>query len=96
MNTTRVDLSFTRYDNDEGPYEERFELNFNLKDETLGVVFDKLEVFLNALGFVIEGKELRLVDREEDTKDTISGTFLTEDYWDSQSQFRVLHGNKKD
>ena len=57
--TTRVGLQFTRDDED-------FTLNFDLKEESLGEIFDKLEIMLTALGFVLDGKMLNLVDKEDE------------------------------
>jgi hypothetical protein len=57
--TTLVQLSFYR-DN------ENFQLSFDLKEESLGEIFDKLEIMLAALGFVLDGKILSLVDRDSD------------------------------
>jgi hypothetical protein len=71
--TTLVQLSFHR-DN------ENFQLNFDLKEEFLGEVFDKLEIMLAALGFVLDGKMLNLVDKDDDSVDNSSGLgFLAED-----------------
>jgi hypothetical protein len=71
--STRIGLQFTR-DN------EDFTLNFDLKDESLGEIFDKLEIMLVALGFVLDGKMLNLVDKDDDSVDNSSGLgFLAED-----------------
>jgi hypothetical protein len=71
--TTLVQLSFHR-DN------ENFQLNFDLKEEFLGEIFDKLEIMLAALGFVLDGKMLNLVDKEDETCESNSGLgFLAED-----------------
>ena len=60
--TTRVQLSFDRDD-------ENFILGFDLKEESLGEIFDKLEIMLTALGFVLDGKMLNLVDKETASED---------------------------
>ena len=71
--STRIGLQFTR-DN------EDFTLNFDLKDESLGEIFDKLEIMLVALGFVLDGKMLNLVDKDDDSVDNSSGLgFLAEE-----------------
>jgi hypothetical protein len=71
--TTLVQLSFHR-DN------ENFQLNFDLKEEFLGEIFDKLEIMLAALGFVLDGKMLNLIDKDDDSVDNSSGLeFLAED-----------------
>jgi len=73
MMSTRIGLQFTR-DN------EDFTLNFDLKDESLGEIFDKLEIMLVALGFVLDGKMLNLVDKDDDSVDNSSGLgFLAEE-----------------
>ena len=68
--TTRVQLSFDRDD-------ENFILGFDLKEESLGEIFDKLEIMLTALGFVLDGKMLNLVDKE--TASDVKLDFLSED-----------------
>lgn len=71
--STRVQLSFDRPD-------ENFTLGFDLKEESLGEIFDKLEIMLVALGFVLEGKMLSLVDMDDVSVDNSSGPkFLAED-----------------
>jgi hypothetical protein len=73
MMSTRVQLSFDRPD-------ENFTLGFDLKEESLGEIFDKLEIMLVALGFVLEGKMLSLVDMDDVSVDNSSGPgFLAED-----------------
>jgi hypothetical protein len=72
--TTRFSLRFTRDD-------ENFILGFDLKDESLGEIFDKLEIMLAALGFVLDGKTLNLVDKEDVSVDNSSDLeFLAEDH----------------
>ena len=71
--TTRVQLLFDRPD-------ENFILGFDLKEESLGEIFDKLEIMLTALGFVLDGKMLNLVDKEDEACESNSGLgFLAED-----------------
>ena len=71
--STRVQLSFDRPD-------ENFTPGFDLKEEFLGEIFDKLEIMLAALGFVLDGKMLNLVDKDDDSVDNSSGPgFLAED-----------------
>ena len=71
--TTRVQLSYERPG-------ENFIMEFDLKEESLGEIFDKLEIMLVALGFVLEGKMLSLVDKEDSSADNASGLgFLAED-----------------
>jgi hypothetical protein len=73
MMSTLVQLSFYRND-------ENFQLSFDLKEESLGEIFDKLEIMLAALGFVLDGKMLNLVDKEDVSVDNSSGLgFLAED-----------------
>ncbi len=69
--TTRIKLSFNRDD-------ENFMLGFDLKEESLGEIFDKLEIMLTALGFVLDGKILNLIDKE--TASDAKLDFLSEDY----------------
>jgi hypothetical protein len=69
--TTLVQLSFYR-DN------ENFQLSFDLKEESLGEIFDKLEIMLAALGFVLDGKMLNLIDKE--TASNTKPDFLSEDF----------------
>jgi hypothetical protein len=73
MMSTRVQLSYERPG-------ENFTLGFDLKEESLGEIFDKLEIMLVALGFVLDGKMLNLVDKEDASVDNSSGLgFLAED-----------------
>lgn len=68
MPHTRVQLGFSVYDpnaNKLGSLED-FNLSFTMQEETLGTIFDKFEVMLKAMGFVLDGMELRLVDRDKD------------------------------
>jgi hypothetical protein len=69
--TARIQLSYERPG-------ENFILEFDLKDESLGEIFDKLEIMLTALGFVLDGKMLNLVDKE--TASDAKLDFLSEDY----------------
>lgn len=71
MPHTRVQLGFSVYDsnaNKLGSLED-FNLSFTMQEETLGTIFDKFEVMLKAMGFVLDGMELRLVDRDDDKRD---------------------------
>jgi len=71
--STRVQLSYERPG-------ENFIMEFDLKEESLGEIFDKLEIMLTALGFVLDGKMLNLVDKEDVSVDNSSGLgFLAED-----------------
>ena len=92
--TTRVQLSFDRDD-------ENFTLGFNLKDESLGEVFDKLEIMLTALGFVLDGKMLNLVDKEDNPTDNASTVeFLADAYsynnFDNMSTTFTVHPGGKE
>jgi len=71
--STRVQLSYERPG-------ENFIMEFDLKEESLGEIFDKLEIMLAALGFVLDGKMLNLVDKGDASVDNSSGLgFLAED-----------------
>lgn len=63
----RITLNFER-GNDERTQEE-FSHTF-VSDESLGPVLEKLEMFLQQMGFVIDGKELHLA-RKESSSDYI-------------------------
>ena len=72
--STRVQLSYERPG-------ENFIMEFDLKEESLGEIFDKLEIMLTALGFVLDGKMLNLVDKDSDNPSEIpewESKFLTE------------------
>ena len=71
--TTRVQLSYERPG-------ENFIMEFDLKEESLGEIFDKLEIMLAALGFVLDGKTLSLVDKKTETASDVKLDFLSEDY----------------
>lgn len=78
MSHTRVELGFSVYDSKKEEYGEDFKLSFNLHEESLGTIFEKMEVMLIAMGFVLDGKELRLEDKED--IDYQAGTLLVEDF----------------
>ena len=78
MSHTRVELGFSVYDSKKEMYGEDFKLSFSLQEESLGTIFEKFEVMLVAMGFVLDGKELRLEDKEE--TDYQAGTLLVEDF----------------
>jgi len=65
MNDTQVRFSFKRGDIDD---HESFKHNFNISEDNfpLSTLMEKFELLLNALGFVIDGKQLQLVDRPLD------------------------------
>jgi hypothetical protein len=54
-------------------------LGFDLKEESLGEIFDKLEIMLAALGFVLDGKMLNLVDKEDSSADNANTVELLAD-----------------
>lgn len=92
--TTRIELSFDRDD-------ENFTLGFNLNDESLGEVFDKLEIMLVALGFVLDGKMLNLVDKENSSINNASALeFLADSYnynnFDNMSTTFTVHPGGKE
>lgn len=91
MSTTRVQLSFSTYDTNSTMLSssEDFNLSFTVQDESLGTIFEKFEVMLIAMGFVLDGKELRLEDKEE--TDYQAGTLLVEDFGHS---FTTIPGGK--
>lgn len=76
MKQTQIELGFSIYDSHNGAQEETFNLSFKIDDESLGTIFDKFEIMLSALGFVLDGKELRLVNREDNPE--YEEEFLTE------------------
>ena len=90
MSTTRVQLSFSTYDTNSTKLSssEDFNLSFTVQDESLGTIFEKFEVMLTAMGFVLDGKELRLEDKEE--TDYQAGTLLVEDF----GSFTTIPGGK--
>lgn len=90
MSHTRVELCFSVYDSRKEEYGEDFKLSFNLHDESLGTIFEKFEVMLTAMGFVLDGKELRLEDKEE--TDYQAGTLLVEDF--GSTTFTTIPGGK--
>jgi hypothetical protein len=53
-------------------------LGFDLKEESLGEIFDKLEIMLTALGFVLDGKMLNLVDKDSPERSNWESKFLAE------------------
>ena len=61
MNDTQVRFSFKRGEVDDY---ESFKHNFNISEDNfpLSALLEKFELLLNALGFVIDGKQLQLVD----------------------------------
>ena len=88
MSYTQVELRFSVYDSKKEEVQEDFNLLFNLHDESLGTIFEKFEVMLTAMGFVLDGKELRLEDKEE--TDYQAGTLLVEDF----GSFTTIPGGK--
>lgn len=80
MSHTRVELGFSVYDPKKEMYGEDFKLSFSLQDESLGTIFEKFEVMLVAMGFVLDGKELRLEDKEDTDYQVPAGTLLVEDF----------------
>lgn len=99
MDYTRVELGFTRYGYSSEIVED-FKLDFRLKDESLGEVFDKVELLLKGLGFVTEGKELRLVDLEPESNKSLltesdeSIYTMFDDSSTGSSPFTVFTGGK--
>lgn len=94
MSTTRVQLGFSVYDSNSNKLGslEDFNLSFTMQEETLGTIFDKFEVMLKAMGFVLDGMELRLVDRDKDD-DRHELAFLAER---SSDIFDDLTGHEKE
>jgi len=71
MNTLNITLSFDRF-NLEGDRDEQFSYTFT-SNESLGPILEKMEMFLASMGFVVEGRELQLVDkRPVDTFTSVS------------------------
>lgn len=89
MSYTQVELRFSVYDSKQEEVKEDFNLLFNLQDETLGVIFDKFEVMLTAMGFVLDGKKLCLVDQDEQSE--WEDKFLSEN---QLTPFSVIPGDK--
>lgn len=97
MSHTRVELGFSFYDSKKEEYAEDFKLSFNLAEESLGAIFEKMEIMLTAMGFVLDGKELQLVDKEPTGFQ--AGTFLVEDFGSTTISFgdtmaTTVHGGK--
>ena len=92
MPHTRVQLGFSVYDSNSSKLGslEDFNLSFTMQEETLGTIFDKFEVMLKAMGFVLDGMELRLVDRDDDGG--VKPAFLSENY--SSDVFDELNGGE--
>lgn len=90
MSHTRVELGFSVFNSKREEYEEDFKLSFNLEDESLVTIFEKFEVMLAAMGFVMDGKELRLEDKED--TEYQAGTLLVEDF--GSTTFTTIPGGK--
>ena len=57
----RVNLGFFREYDDTENLNEDYNHSFRNDDESLGVMLEKLEMFLKQMGFVLDGKRLELV-----------------------------------
>ena len=87
MNDTQIKFSFKRRGGVED-YEirnESFKHNFNISEDNfpLSALMEKFELLLNALGFVIDGKQLQLVDIVIDNPTVVIDKF-------NKSSFRVV------
>ena len=92
--STRVQLSYERPG-------DNFIMEFDLKEESLGEIFDKLEIMLAALGFVLDGKMLNLVDKEDSSADNANTVELLADAYgygnfDNMSTTFTIHPGGKE